>query len=70
MDRLTTVTDPLGIATVVRYDADGKVTSVTDPMGRITTYQYDALDRQTVGSSTPWATPRPRPTTPMAKSSR
>ena len=48
MNRLTTITDPLGNQTVLGYDSDGNRTTVTDPMGRVTTTQYDALDRPTV----------------------
>ena len=48
MNRLTTVTDPLGYQTVYGYDADGNQTSVKDPLGRITTTVYDALNRPTV----------------------
>ena len=48
MDRLTTVTDPLGNQTVTGYDADGNEVTVKDPMGRVTTTVYDELDRPTV----------------------
>ena len=48
MDRLTTVTDPLGLQTVYGHDADGNVVTVTDPMGRTTTTQFDAMDRPVV----------------------
>ena len=48
MDRLTTVTDPLGLQTVYGHDADGNVVTVTDPLGRTTTTQFDAMDRPVV----------------------
>jgi len=48
MDRLTTVTDPLGLQTVFGYDNDGNEVSVTDPMNRTTTTQYDEMDRPIV----------------------
>ena len=48
MDRLTTVTDPMGLQTVYGYDCDGNNVTVKDPMGRVTTTVFDALDRPTV----------------------
>ena len=55
MDRLTTVTDPLGLPDDRGYDADGNEVTVTDPMGRVTTMQYDEMDRPVVVID-PWAT--------------
>ena len=34
MNRLTTVTDPLGLQTIYGYDSDGNQVTVKDPMGR------------------------------------
>ena len=48
MNRLTTVTDPLGLQTIYGYDSDGNRVTFKDPMGRITTTAFDALDRPTV----------------------
>ena len=48
MNRLTTVTDPLGFQTIYGYDSDGNQVTVNDPMGRVTTTVFDALNRPTV----------------------
>ena len=48
LNRVVTVTDPLGLQTVYGYDSDGNKVTIKDPMGRVTTTAYDALDRPTV----------------------
>ncbi len=48
MNRVTTVTAPLGLQTTYRYDSDGNQVTATDPMGRTTTTSYDELDRPIV----------------------
>ncbi len=48
MNRVVTVTDPLGNQTIHGYDAAGNQTSVKDALGRISTTIYDALNRPTV----------------------
>ena len=68
MDRLTTVTDRLGLSDgLSATTADGNVTTVKDPLGRITTTQFDEMDRPS-SSSTRWATASRPPTTPTARS--
>ena len=40
-DRVTSVTDPLGHATVTAYDANGRKSSITDANGHATSFVYD-----------------------------
>jgi RHS repeat-associated protein len=40
--RITQITDPVGRALTLAYDANGHCTSVTDPIGRKVTYTYNA----------------------------
>jgi RHS repeat-associated protein len=47
LDRLTSVTDPLGNATGYAYDAVGNRTGVIDPNDHTTSYAYDAGDHLT-----------------------
>ena len=47
MNRLTTVTDPLGDTTVYGYDSGGNQLTVTDGLGHTATTLYDALNRAT-----------------------
>ena len=68
MDRLTTVTDPLGYQTVYGYDADGNEVSVKDPMGRITTTQYRRPGPPRGRHRPDGQSTSPRPTTPRARS--
>jgi RHS repeat-associated protein len=45
LNRLVSITDPLGYTTVYTYDAVGNRVGQTRPDGTVITYTYDALDR-------------------------
>ncbi|MFF3015437.1 DUF6531 domain-containing protein [Streptomyces sp. NPDC057939] len=59
-DRIISVVDPKGGATLNSYDASGNLHTVTDPAGRITEHTYDLANRRTStkspGGATEWFT--------------
>lgn len=54
--RLTTITDTLGRATALAYDANGFLTSVTAPGGIATTFTYDGTTGRVASVTQPTAT--------------
>lgn len=46
-DKLITITDPVGLETILTYDNNGLIATITDPANRVTAFEHDAVGNLT-----------------------